>query len=502
MSNNTLNNSTTHYFLAAALTASFTAGCTTSIDVARLTPEVQPDGLVYYLPMARFDVEVTREIKGCFKGDEMLPDTFRSYVETEPSLITMDITATVKQRFVADAANPYLWRYPALDKKTKITSTTVAMYDNGTLKSINASADDRTGEIAGNVVKGVATLVASASGLPLPPLLPKADDSKMLHGLEAATAMKRDQRAIEMPPFCSPAVIAALNTKNLMLDKIKNSNKSLQGIRTGNQMPRECENQTELNKQACLQREITQKEEEIKIAQASVAKQLTVLRKQTQYEEVPVFTTEAATVWRTRLSLSPDDRKAWFNLEPNFNPRNQSLRPLFDKAYGSSDLEMQLQIVGTSKTDAGGKQSRSVSQGLAYRQPIDGILRIALLTPNDSSEQQTLVDTIVSVPQAGIESRLPLKNKPFDNNSLSVEFAPNGAVTAFSFNSKAGAETASRAFLENIQVIQQLREAKANEDITKLGREKALLDAETAVLNAEKARRDAQNALATDDADG
>ena len=85
---------------------------------------------------------------------------------------------------------------------------------------------------------------------------------------------------------------------------------------------------------------------------------------------------------------------------------------------------------------------------------------------------------------------------------MEVEFAANGTLTKLAFNSKAGAEAQSQALLENIQTLQQYREAKANEDITKLGRQTALIEAETALLKAEKAKRDAQDALRVDDEDG
>src|SRR2546427_8466616 len=53
--------------------------------------------------------------------------------------------------------------YSALAGKTKVTGFNIELFDNGTLKSVNAHAEDRTGQIItstvqalGNVARGVA----------------------------------------------------------------------------------------------------------------------------------------------------------------------------------------------------------------------------------------------------------------------------------------------------------------------------------------------------------
>jgi hypothetical protein len=75
------------------------------------------------------------------------------------------ITAALTTRYVQDLQKAFLLQYDALSGPTKTTDVSVDLYENGTLKSINADAVDETCQIVANVVSGVSSLALSSAGL-------------------------------------------------------------------------------------------------------------------------------------------------------------------------------------------------------------------------------------------------------------------------------------------------------------------------------------------------
>lgn len=146
-------------------------GCSTQLEVSdkakiesdqavsRNGKPSQPiKGIVYYLPILRFEMEATWTLISCRRNLDPL----------------IKLAVQVTERYVPDDAHPYLIDYTKLDAPTKQTKLSISLYKNGTLQSINGSVEDRTStiitsalEFAGSVA--APSIMTTAPGIQLPP---------------------------------------------------------------------------------------------------------------------------------------------------------------------------------------------------------------------------------------------------------------------------------------------------------------------------------------------
>lgn len=138
---------------ALAAAAAVLGGCTTTLSTTpdRSTTANRGDaifGVPYALPMARFDVTFTRALSKC--------PTERTVVLGGQTLTMLDGDLALSRKAEAVSGygpgERYTVDYRGLQKPFKTSGFIFAVNSNGTLKSINASADDQTGEVAKNVV--------------------------------------------------------------------------------------------------------------------------------------------------------------------------------------------------------------------------------------------------------------------------------------------------------------------------------------------------------------
>lgn len=136
-----------------AVAAAVLGGCTTTLSTTpdRSTTADRGDaifGVPYALPMARFDVTFTRAVSKC--------PTERTVVLGGQTLTMLDGDLALSRKAEAVSGygpgERYTVDYRGLQKPFKTSGFTFAVNSNGTLKSINVSADDQTGEVAKNVV--------------------------------------------------------------------------------------------------------------------------------------------------------------------------------------------------------------------------------------------------------------------------------------------------------------------------------------------------------------
>jgi len=134
------------------------SGCTTSIEYEKIQPGQQPSkpGIAYYLPRQVYAVTVTYEIKSCPTGEEIEKGA------NVPLLITQ--SASVAEATVADEREKYSIALDTLTSGWKSTSLVTTLYDNQTLHTLNANADDRSATVIKGVVSaGLSILRLSAN---------------------------------------------------------------------------------------------------------------------------------------------------------------------------------------------------------------------------------------------------------------------------------------------------------------------------------------------------
>lgn len=152
--------------VALCLAAILTNGCTS----LAVTPDrVKSDGyghavsgIPYALPMLQYDVKAVRTLSACPEliglpgADRPMPAIWAGDIAFE-----LEVTAVGSQV----TGERYRVDYSKLDSAFKTTSFAIEYHPGSELlKSVNASADDRTGEIIGNTVKAGLAIASVAAG--------------------------------------------------------------------------------------------------------------------------------------------------------------------------------------------------------------------------------------------------------------------------------------------------------------------------------------------------
>lgn len=103
----------------------------------KLKPEI-----VYYMPKATFDVEVEYRLKKCGNFKE---------IKIRPK-------AKVTPHIKADTNKPYTYNFIGNASASQEHDVAISLYPIGTLKTVNATSTDKTGDIITNVFTGIGNL--------------------------------------------------------------------------------------------------------------------------------------------------------------------------------------------------------------------------------------------------------------------------------------------------------------------------------------------------------
>jgi len=145
------------------------SACTTQLTHEQLaSPGAQPaePGFSYYLPRQRYTVTATYELQACQPRIEVVQ------------------RATIVEASVADPAQHYSLPLQSLSSGWKTTTLTATVYDNQTLHTVGAQAEDRSAAVAKAVVGtalGVARIVA---GIPTAAVAPQPCSPGILDALK------------------------------------------------------------------------------------------------------------------------------------------------------------------------------------------------------------------------------------------------------------------------------------------------------------------------------
>ena len=133
-------------------------------------------GVPYALPQLQYDVKITRTLAQCEEPalSAAVPANSKKSRKKPPSVpvpaappvdaLKFTVKAEATSAFVA--GERYMLDYEKLAGFTKISSITLDYYENGSLKSINASAEDRSAAIIGDLGKAAFSIARIAMGIP------------------------------------------------------------------------------------------------------------------------------------------------------------------------------------------------------------------------------------------------------------------------------------------------------------------------------------------------
>jgi hypothetical protein len=198
--------------LASVVAASLLlSGCATNLATTpdRTFTKDSGDALVgvsYALPMAQYDITLTRALSACPEGISATLLGEEIYVPTKGLKFSRKAEAKISY----GAGERYTVDYRALQSWIKISGFSFGVYPNGTLKTINASADDQTGEVVKNVAKIGLTVAALSARSPVAPGVLGALSS------DANTAqIESDQADAQVA-----SMTASLNTLQALIDRV------------------------------------------------------------------------------------------------------------------------------------------------------------------------------------------------------------------------------------------------------------------------------------------
>lgn len=126
-------------------------------DVHRSSRHQALAGIPYSLPMRQYGLQVTRTLVQCDDPSaerltEQQPIKFSTKVAADPQLV---------------AGERYVVNYAALASWVKTSDFAIETHPSGTLKTVNASADDKSDQVIKAVVKTGMTLASMGMGVPL-----------------------------------------------------------------------------------------------------------------------------------------------------------------------------------------------------------------------------------------------------------------------------------------------------------------------------------------------
>lgn len=401
------------------------AGCTTELQSRQdgygpytKTPEGSrvEIGSRYTIPMLQFKLSVRRTLLQCTDEDNIADIRFLTKVEAEPTYIA-------GERFSIDNEKLTSW--------SKVSRFSLDTYDSGVIKSVNASAEDQTKAIVGNVVKSGISLLSLVAEVPLGSLSQEPYE---------------DGHPIAPPTFvCNAGSISALR-------EIESETKILE---------------TQTEKLVILTDEVARLERLASLGALSdeTKNQLNQAQKDTaaQYKLVKK-SDQSLAKWIKRVSVSEEIiwPRSPMDTELNAAPNPQSkatLLALFTKGangYSEEQLLSTLHLKGrlapvvnmNDPVKCTKKQSlcsqnlveADEGEGLLYRDPVAARLLICEVADvrncDVNGASGVVVSSIVTVPQMGRLRLLPFRNGAFQNNELKVSFRENGSIASINYDEK------------------------------------------------------------------
>jgi len=452
------------FFIVVSALAALSSGCSTELKSVRIVEagKIPLAGAPYNLAYTRFKVKVIRRVASCFK-----PPVPGGPANAEPE-ITVKVQATALAEQQRDPMRNYVLDLKSLQGAFKSTDVQVAYYDTGAIKSINASAEDKTGEVLASVVQTAAKLVVGAvpasdnklfelKMFPVAQCESKVDAAvKALPGLEAeltASAAKIAAKAEEIKQYLTVAVSLGRSLPRADREAVTKRVRELIALQGAS---------------AAIQAKI-----ENHLALISVVNEFTwPANGETFVSATPLVKPVDAAVLKRWMGTAAD-----------------SARPGF-----VADTAVYLELKASENigrvTPCTKHCPDDQIDGLKYRMPAVGnLLMCATLTAAQACSKGQVVAKEQMISQLGPVYTLPLKSAVFTNKSIVATFSENGVPTLLGTTASAAAGKAAATF-------GSLADASIAVHASRAGREAAELESKIKVLTLKKELEVATLALA------
>lgn len=418
------------------------AGCSNYYTTKKATPS-DGTGLTYYLSQGVLDLEVTRVIKDCTPVD-----------------MTVSSTASLITTYTADPSEAYVVDYQPMQEGTKGTELTIDLYPSGMLKKINGDSDDRSAEIAQNIISGVSKIaVSSLTGIQT--------------GLAVAEAAPTNG---EKPSLCSANIDGAVERLKTAKDKLAAGG---QKAATARQVLKGC---ADGDKDCIGPAKAALADAEKKIAEAN--------------KEIAENTATLTFVTKSRIRLPSMDNQA-AKTSMAYAPTERQQAKIMNTTFAGKTPEALNVHFCISLPAAPAPQELGEQKGVVYRQPRPipvWVLKEDICSADDKDPEHILLEEYAQLPQYGTKRLLPFNNGPFEGSNLDVDFSESGAITKLVFKSDAAGVGASEAFSSLGESYAGYKDAKDGEELAEIERELSVVKKKKEL---EEAKRALEGYLAT-----
>jgi hypothetical protein len=424
------------------------AGCTSSLAARQdLRP---PEGAAltgapYSLPMLQYDLKITRTLAQCTDP-----------VTKKPSLkFAMTVEATPRY----PAGETYVIDYRQLGGWTKTTDFAIEFQDNSNiLKSINATVEDRTAEIASNVVKSAVGVASLINGIPV---ASGAPGNRVQHGMMVC-APGPDGAQAKLD-----AIKVATNDVKDKTPKLKAATAAVDALSSRSSSLSDSD-RTALTKKVAAQatavKALAASQEALdeRTSNLSYVEKATWPRKFADTDGVlevagPGLAKLTALVGWAQADGSP-------NASENQCDDGTKLDQCVAKKLGAmitlspdNDDERANAPAATAKNSPSVVVSGTAVEGVLVRPPVHGRLLVCAASDagcSEDSDKLVFHGDDAAIPQLGSLRFLPFRNEAFQNNALTLVLTPSGDLSKVEYkNLKAQGEVLSGAVLSAVNDV-------------------------------------------------
>ena len=438
-------------FFAFTTISLILTGCTTQLEVGRGNPAVASSrrGIAYFLPFTQFENAITWSI-ACDKAGA--------------ASLVPKVESTAKA--ARDPSEVYVIDYTSLDAWTKTSSVKVDFYDSGAIRAINASADDRTAEIAGKALTAIGKVAKFAAvggdDSTVPECSKYALDSLKDVGTAKDKVAKLTNRLTAETASLDALTARVLRSGDSTSESVRRSHDRLIGQVAGTQF-------------------------ELERAKAELVGTL----ESVTYEDTIVFPETSDAFESANPAKVPDKQlQKWLN--PLSPTKRDAFADLFTLYFQLSSLRGWEKGVGYDDASVSTKESRRA--GLRYRVGVPGTLSVcqgAKCSDDLATTKEIIAELPINILQRGTTFYLPFSSAPFTNAGLNATFTEGGVLTSAGYEQKRakGEAVAGLADLLADQIVTvggAVRDAKTTK-LDKLKEQTELAKARKDLADAEKA---------------
>ena len=516
-------------------------GCSTELVSEPVVPgPAIQSGMAYHLPMTRHELTLTRQIRKCPAPDNLDSASTGSEaaakkVTTAPEswlVVGLDYKSAIEEKTVRDPHHTYRVNYEKMRKWNKTSEVTIKINPDGTLASFNASADDKSAEIAKNVISTVGKIAMSVAGVPTVPAAERATNGDE----QPSDRTVEDLLANVM--VCNQDVKVALQQLAMTEKTLKQRQSNVKTATGTLERRRLAHAQTPTSESAeALQAAITGLEKAQSELEALVQARMTFVdrikdvRSKVVFDEPPKSENngEAAPVAKertekfddgTRLrrkwlvpltsgSTPNDEYEAWREAITELDDADRRrLENFLDPKDGGSPYTDPFAVSATMTLRAPGtvadptkpfEPNDDERTGLYYR--IAAPIRIEVTcgkTCDAGKSNPTQIQTHdAEALQYGARMVLPFGNGAFQSNELDIVFGKNGVPTEITYKeTKAAGVAASKVAEQAVDEFRARRDELRQKDRRETQLETLDTQAEADLVEAQTSLEEARNTLA------